>query len=251
LIEIKKREFMEKELEIAQSIQTSFLPKEQKDFGGVSVAAYFEPAKFVAGDLYDVTQLGPDKTGILIADVAGKGVSASLVMAQAISLFRMLVRQSPSGQQTLTQLNQELYGRLGGRFITALYLILDRPSMQVSVTSAGHGPVLVCRAANQKVEEVILSGNVPLGLMKDVVYADTNFHLDPKDKVIVFSDGLPEARDKKDRQFELPNIYKIILQNGLKSDQDMVSALKDAVKKFSYPKDLYDDLTIIVFSIKP
>ena len=246
--EIKKRQILEKELEIAQAIQKSFLPQRVKGLSGVSVASFFKPAKFVAGDLYDIDRLDDHRIGVLIGDVSGKGVSASLVMAQTISLFRMLVRQQGGCHDVLSALNKELCGRCGGRFVTAFYLIVDTRTKEVSLSSAGHGPLFIYHPKTNTIEEPELNGNVPLGLIPETVYKLVRFTLEADDKIILFSDGVSEARNPRGEEFGLERIRQIICQNGGNPSQKILESLQESVLQFSSGTLPHDDITLIVMS---
>ncbi len=249
LEELRKRQLLEKELEIAKKIQESFLPQNPPTLPGIAVSVFFQPAKFVAGDLYDVFKLNDRQLGVFIGDVSGKGVSASLVMAQAISLFRSLSRQKLDCATVLSQLNSELAGKLGGRFITALYLIIDLDSRQVLAASAGHGPLLILRRNENKLIDVPLKGNVPLGLLTEVQYTTINFELVPGDKMIIYSDGLPEARDPAETEFSQARVEGLLRGQLTANAQATLDALKNAVLSFSPIEKQYDDLTIVVAEI--
>lgn len=244
--EVKRRQLLEKEMEIAQAIQRSFLPRPLQG-AGVSVAAFFQPAKFVAGDLYDVFKLDDRRVGIFIGDVAGKGVSAALVMAEAISVFRLLARSSGPCGEVLSHLNRELHGRLGGRFITALYLIVDTAGHTLSVAAAGHGPVLIFR--REGLIDVPLEGRMPLGLMEDVEYPTVTFDLEEKDKIVIFSDGLIEARNKAGQEFGLERTQELIMAHAGGDSNGLLDAIQKEVLKFS-EGNLYDDITLIVTADK-
>ena len=248
--EMKERQLLEKELEIAQTIQKSFLPQDLPKISGVSLASFFQPAKFVAGDLYDFWKIDEKRLGVLIGDVAGKGVSASLVMAQAISLFRIFSRQLPDCQDVLGRLNKELCGKLGGRFVTALYLIVNTEHKKVSVASAGQGPLFLYRTKDEKLVEVELEGNVPLGLMDEVNYKEVSFNLESQDKIFIFSDGLFEARNADGEEFGLDRIKEVIFQNRTNTSRQILESIQDAVSQFSSRAPVHDDITVIVLSLE-
>ncbi len=121
--EAQKRRLLEQELEIAFSIQRSFLPADIRQLAGVHLRSYLKPAKFVGGDFYDIITLDESTLGFFIADVCGKGVSAALIMAQSISFFRVLAKDSRDPARVLFLLNNQLKPLLQGRFVTAQYII--------------------------------------------------------------------------------------------------------------------------------
>ena len=248
--EIKKRELLEKELEIAQTIQKQFLPGQIQKIPGYFIEAFMQPAKYVGGDLYDIVPVADKRVGFLIGDVAGKGISAALLMAQTISLFRLLARQGMDAAKVLVDLNKELCGRSAGRFVTALYFIADQESKQISVASAGQGPLLIYRKNEHQVVDIPLAGNVPLGLMEDVTYAAVEVPVNVGDRVMVFSDGLLEGRSQKGEEFGLERIKKVILQNAGNSNQKTLESMKAELFQFTAGAVQHDDITILIFSLE-
>ncbi|MBU1147234.1 MAG: CHASE2 domain-containing protein [Candidatus Omnitrophica bacterium] len=236
LDEAKKRELLEKELDIAREIQKSFLPEEIKGFRGIEISAFLQPAKFVAGDLYDIFALDDKRLGVFIGDVSGKGVPASLIMAQTISVFRLFSRQYPTCCEVLQRLNKELYGRFAGRFVTCLYMIIDVEEKKVRVSSAGHSPVLVHKNTSDSILDMDLAADMPLGIMEDVEYKDVVFDLEKGDEIIIFTDGVTEARNKCGQEFDLE-----IVKNLISKDKD----IKDGLFKFCHRATQHDDITLI------
>jgi CHASE2 domain-containing sensor protein len=245
LEETRKRQLLEQELGIAHAIQQSFLPEALTEFGGLAIASKMLPAKFVGGDLYDLIALDDNKLGVLIGDVAGKGVSAALIMAQTISLFRIFGRFSNSGA-VVNAVNKELYGRTSSRFVTCMYFIVDTAASRVSVCSAGHAPLLLYHKKTASLEEVELDAGMPLGIDEAAKYGQVEFDLEPGDRIIVFTDGISEARNTGKEEFGVERLKKVI-SDGAKGE---VSALSEAiitrVKRFSLHCVQHDDITLIV-----
>ncbi|MEK7849391.1 MAG: CHASE2 domain-containing protein [Candidatus Omnitrophota bacterium] len=248
--EARKRQLLENELDIARTIQENFLPTDIKVPKSLSIAAFIQPAKFVAGDLYDIVARDDKKLGVFIGDVSGKGVPASLIMAQTISLFRIFARQCSDASSVLALLNKELFGKFSGRFVTGLYVIVDGSAQTACVSSAGHAPLLLYKASSHKVSEVELSAGLPLGITDEEAYQDVPFKFEKGDKLVFFTDGLYEARDVKGRDLGLSVVEKAILDNARLSSEEVLTALKDVVLKFAKNAVQHDDITIIVLTNK-
>ncbi|MDP8229884.1 MAG: CHASE2 domain-containing protein [Candidatus Gorgyraea atricola] len=236
LDEVKKRELLEKELDIAREIQKSFLPEDTKEFHGIEISAFLQPAKFVAGDLYDIFALDDKRLGVFIGDVSGKGVPASLIMAQTISVFRLFSRQYSTCCEVLQRLNKELYGRFAGRFVTCLYMIIDVEEKKVRVSSAGHSPVLVRKNNSKSILDMDLATDMPLGIMEDVEYKDVVFDLEKGDEIIVFTDGVTEARNIRGQEFDMEAVKDIVSKG---------KDIKDELFKFCHRAPQHDDITLI------
>jgi len=248
--EVHQRQLLEKELDIARAIQQSFLPKDVQAFQGLSIAAYMQPAKFVAGDFYDIVVLDDHRLGVLIGDVAGKGISASLIMAQTISFFRIFSRQYARAGEVLSRLNAELFGRFPGRFVTALYMILDARMKTVSVASAAQSPLLVYKEDENRVIEAELNTNVPLGIMEGIDYPEVQRFIAHGDMLAVFSDGVFEARNDEGQEYGLQRLKGLMAQSQVsKTDASLaLERIKKDLSQFSRLCPQHDDITIIVIT---
>jgi len=214
------------------------------------VALWFQPAKYVAGDFYDVFHVEDHKTGIILGDVSGKGLAAALCMAQTISLFRIFSRQQSLPEKTLVWLNQELCLRGTDRFVTALYCVIDAKNQTAKVVSAGQGSVFIYRDKEREVEEISLAAYAPLGVMNDTVYDSKVFDIYPEDKLFLFSDGVIEARDRNGKELGIERIKENILINAAHSNKKIVENLTTMVVKYVGQSVPHDDMTMIIFSIK-
>lgn len=247
--EVRKRELLEKELDIARTIQRSFLPEDIEEFCGLTISAFIQPAKFVAGDLYDIFIIDDKKIGIFIGDVSGKGVPASLIMAQTISLFRIFSRQYFNCPEVLSRLNKELYGKFAGRFVTCLYMIVDTKEERIRVSSAGQSPLLVLKN-DGNIWEVELHAELPLGITEDTPYQEVTFDIEKDDKIVLFTDGLVEARNIRNQELGIKDIKDIILKNARLSSEKLLEVIKGEVSRFSSSAAQHDDITLIVLAKK-
>jgi sigma-B regulation protein RsbU (phosphoserine phosphatase) len=187
-----------------------------------------------------------NKVGVFIGDVSGKGIPASLIMAQTISLFRVFANQFAKPSEVLNRLNKELYGRFEGRFVTCLYMVIDPKEDSVEISSAGHSPVLVYRKNGNSVAETAFDAGLPLGVMEEAEYQDSVFDLARNDKAMVFTDGVTEARDVRSGEFGLEAVKKIILEHGRASSDRILKATKEELFRFSSGAAQHDDITIVV-----
>jgi len=246
--ELRKRQLLEKELDIARTIQSSFLPAGLKEFPGLSISSFMQPAKFVAGDFYDILPLGDKRLGVLIGDVSGKGVPASLIMAQTISLFRVFAHQYSNCSECLSRLNKELCGRFSQRFVTVLYMVVDTAENKVRVSSAGHGPLLLYKNDENRIKEVDLAIEVPLGIMEDQGYKEVEFDFGKGDKIVIFTDGVYEARNRERQEFGVERVKNIILGNSNYSAEKISDSIKEGIFEFSSHCPQHDDITLIVLT---
>jgi CHASE2 domain-containing sensor protein len=244
--EARKKQLLEKELDIARKIQQSFLPADIKEFSGIKIISFMQPAKFVAGDLYDIIPLDDNNLGVFIGDVSGKGVSASLIMAQTISLFRIFAKTTSNPEEVLMKLNRELCRVCAGRFVTALYLVIDVRTRLLRVCSAGHSPVVVYDSKTNSVEEFLPDSGLPLGVLDSVEYECFQRNIHQGDKFFLYTDGVTEARNRKGQEFGIERVRELLSGNK----DDLPGNIMDGFvgKIFSFTRGLsqHDDITMIL-----
>lgn len=193
---LREQEFSVKELELARDIQCRLLPPPEVLGNGWSVVARNEPARFVAGDFYDVLRPGDGTVGVVVADVAGKGIGPSLLMASVKAVLPYIAADRDV-RETLVELNSRLRRELGRREFVALCLARYEPATgRLEVGNAGLPDPYLLRsgAGGREVTAVEAPGErLPLGLREDVSYGSTTLELQPGDRLLMLSDGLPEA----------------------------------------------------------
>ncbi len=190
---LKETEFAEKELELARSIQKRLLPPAELSGDGFRVAARNFPARWVAGDFYDVFRLGDGHVGLVVADVAGKGMGASLIMASAKAVLPFIA-EGRTADETLRHLSARLASELSPReFVALAYARYDPLRATLELANAGlPDPWHVTPAG--VVEALGVPGpRYPLGIRRDIAYRSRTVQLGPGDRVLLFTDGLPEA----------------------------------------------------------
>ncbi len=213
--EIRERELVEQELELARSIQQASLSKEVPTLEGWQIAKHYQPAREVGGDFYDFFRLGDDRVGVVVGDATGKGVPAALVVSATSSVLRAVARVlgSSSPGEILSQVNETLFARIpSNMFVTCFYAILDPKSATLSYANAGHDlPYL--RRSDGDVEELRARG-MPLGLMSGMSYEEGEASLREEDSVLFYSDGLVEAHDPKGEMFGFPRLRALVAEHG-------------------------------------
>jgi len=187
----------EQELELARSIQSRLLPPPQIEGEGFLITARNVPALYVAGDFFDVLRHDDGSIGIVIADVAGKGIGASLIMATVKAVFPFVANGTVDG--TLRALNERLVGQLAPReFVALAYARFHPATGMLQLANAGMpDPYLV----SSDVSAVVVGGaRLPLGVRRDVPYESIEIHLECGDRLVLFSDGIPEAPKRNGEQ---------------------------------------------------
>ncbi len=243
-----RRAGLERDLRLAHQVQMSFLPKKFPKHVGYEFFAHYESAQEIGGDYYDFIPLSNNFLGILVGDVAGKGVPAALFMAKVASDARFCMLTERNLHSAVTKLNtltQEA-GALD-RFVTLGACVLDLSTHRIACTNAGHPAPLIYRKAKNEFEVGISKDKwgPPLGIVDTYDFESVTIALEPGDSLLLFTDGLTDARNTADEEFKLTGVYQA-LKSGPMSPQAMVERLSAAIKLHAQGCKQFDDLTIVV-----
>lgn len=255
LQEAAEQERMKKELEVAQRIQTSFLPECCPTIPGWELATVWRPAREVGGDFYDFFPLPPGngqgrdeagRTGLVIADVADKGVPAALFMALSRTLVRTMAMDGRSPAVVIAQANDLILADARSElFVTLLYAILEPSSCHICYVNAGHMPPLVVRAEEGITEELTPHG-MAMGVLAGIDYEQHTLHVHPGDTLILYSDGVIEASDKEKRMFGRDRLVELVTAHRTQPPQELAQIIDESIAAFVGDADQFDDLTLVV-----
>ena len=245
----RKRRLLEKDLELATEIQHSFLPDVLPANESLEFAVRYRPAREIAGDFYDVVERNEKGFYFVIGDVSGKGISAALMMAQALSMLRFIAHPEMSPADVLRRWNTRLYNRtVRGMFITAILGRIGSQSGQIQFSVAGHfAPIL--RLGPGQVEEPFVQASPPLGIVRDLPFALNEIKLLPGSQAIFYTDGLVESFNKSREPFSLDRLKKVLAE-PLNGPQEIVQALIEAEVEHRGDTSPHDDLTILTIGRK-
>jgi phosphoserine phosphatase RsbU/P len=204
---------IEKELQIAQQIQTSILPREVPRLPGLEIAARYLPMSAVAGDFYDFLHLEGHQLGILVADVTGHGVPAALIASMLKVALASQSAHAADPARVLSGLNQALCGKFEDHFVTAAYLFADLDAQVIRYAGAGHPPVLFGARANGKSRTIEQNG-LFLGMFPEATYQSIEMRWRPGDRYVLYTDGLPESRNSRAEEFGLARCLKVLDSHG-------------------------------------
>jgi serine phosphatase RsbU (regulator of sigma subunit) len=212
--EIRERERVEQELQVARRIQQASLPKEVPTLEGWKISPYYRPAREVGGDFYDFLELEGGRLGIVVGDATGKGVPAALVMATTRTMLRAVAQTSNySPGDVLAKVNDPLVSDIPpNMFVTCFYAILDPESSSLTYANAGHDLPYLHRR-NGEAEELRARG-MPLGLMPGMSYEEKETVLDGGEAALLYSDGLVEAHDPHGEMFGFPRLRALVAEQG-------------------------------------
>jgi serine phosphatase RsbU (regulator of sigma subunit) len=240
------------ELATAKTVQMHFLPQSRPKVPGYRFYHHYGPAREIGGDYFGYIPLPDGKLALAIGDVAGKGVSAALMMARLCSEVRYSLLMSQKPAKSVSQLNQEISSLpTTDRFVTFLLGVLDPRTHELTFVNAGHIPPLRRRGTSTEVER-LEGGNEgpPLGIVSTAKYDQFSIRLEPGDTVVMYTDGVNEAMDPQDRVYGHPRV-RSVLSAGPQNPVEMGQALLTDVQRFVRNRHQADDICVLCVGRAP
>ncbi len=243
----KKR--LDHDLEIARDIQRILLPSEAPAIDGFQISGINVPARQVSGDYFDYIQVDQDRLGVAIADVSGKGVPASLIMAICRSVLRAEAARNPSPADVLRKVNRQLYPDIKeDMFISMAYLILGHQQDGVTLARAGHDAPLWYKRQSQTVMPVKSPGmvvGIDSGSVFDRLTADFAVPLERNDCLVLYTDGVTETLNSEGDEFGVDRMMQSVRASANDSAQAIVKRIIEDVREFTGSVPQNDDMTLI------
>ena len=245
-----ERELMDHDLELARRIQKQFLPQRIVAPAGYTIGVEYDPALAVGGDFYDVFELTGGRIALLIGDVAGKGISAALLMARIGSDVRFQSAGRTDPKEILARVNDSLESSAAeGMFATAFMLVLDPQSGLVTFSNAGH-PAPLVRLPDGSTGPLGVIGGAPLGLAESRAITQQSRELEPGAAIVLFTDGVTEALNTRSELFGVEKLERTVAQAGGDAESAK-TALVDAVRRFRGKAAQADDITVLTLARAP
>jgi len=247
--EANEKKRLDHDLEIARDIQRILLPSEAPSVNGFEISGINIPARQVSGDYFDYIKVDDERLGVAIADVSGKGVPASLIMAICRSVLRSQATQNPSPADVLQKVNRQLYPDIKeDMFISMAYLILDHAHNGVILSRAGHDAPLLYKSSSQTVTPLKPPGmvlGIDSGNVFDRLTSDVAVPLERDDCLVLYTDGVTEAIDTEGNEFGLERVIQSLRASAMNGASAIVTRLIDDLRNFvgSHPQN--DDITLI------
>src|SRR6202162_708892 len=237
-----------REIEEARAIQLGFLPKEIPQIAGYEIAGAWQPARVVGGDYYDVLAFGENTLGLCIADVAGKGMPAALLMSNLQAAVRGLASPSMSPEILCERLNSLICRNIANdRFITFFYAHLDGASRNLRYANAGHNAPIV--AHRDGTDDRLEEGGGVLGIFQSQHYVGGTYTLLPGDRVLLFTDGVAEASLPEGEEFGDDRLIQLLRENCEASAEQLQKKILDTVGTFC-GGNWHDDATLIAIAVQ-
>ncbi|MCS6953126.1 MAG: SpoIIE family protein phosphatase [Bryobacteraceae bacterium] len=257
----KEKERLQSELEIARQVQSQLYPKQVPEVPGLELAGLCQPARIVSGDYYDYLGLGDGRVALAIGDVAGKGISAALLMATVQSALRTQLRACWEGAATgaacgqrgsdavpagriVAQLNQQLYAFTSPeKFATFFFAVYDSVTGLLTYTNAGHpAPVVLRDGAVLRLE----ANGMVVGAFPFAEYGESRIGLEPGDVLVCFTDGVTEPENEYAEMFGEQRLIEVLRWNANRRPTELIRAVIAAVTQWTRSPELPDDMTLLV-----
>jgi sigma-B regulation protein RsbU (phosphoserine phosphatase) len=241
---------LHQELETARRIQFSILPRESPATAHLAIATRYQPMAEVAGDYFDFAHIDAQRCGFLIADVSGHGVPAALIASMVKVAFQAQAEHREIPEKVLAGMNGILGHRLEGQFVTAGYAFIDTAAGKLRYAGAGHPPLYILSSGGELRE--LVSEGLMLGPFAEARYAGTERNLLPGDRILMYSDGITEAFNRRGEEFGVERLRDILCDEAGLSAEEMADRLLLETKTWAgigKGGTLGDDLTLIIIDV--
>ncbi len=236
---------MAKDMQQAALIQKGLLPSKPPSVAGLDIAGKTTACRTVGGDYYDFLEFPDGRVGMLVGDVAGKGMPAALLMSSLQARVQVLFEEADDLARKIGRLNKAICSNCpDNRFITFFMTVADPDTGELSYTNAGHNPPLVVRAAGGF--ETLRGGGVILGILPQATYEESRMRMDPGDILVLFSDGVTEAVNPQDEDFGEERLGALVASLRDRTAEEIVEAIDTAVTDFTQGAPAADDITVVV-----
>ena len=249
-----EKERAEAELSVAKGIQEGMLRNKFPAFPGrgeFDIYAFMQPAKQVGGDLYDFFLIDHDHLCMVVGDVSGKGVPAAMFMAVAITIIKNIARQQKDVPTIMSEVNNQLVeNNKESLFLTiwlGIYSITDK---KLVCGNAGHEDPAIYRASQGSYSLHVSEHDIPMGIMENADFTMEEYILEPGDKILLYSDGVPEATRKDDVLYGTERMLACLNSIKEKGGKETIEAVRKDTEEFIEGADQFDDMTMLYFEVR-
>lgn len=241
---------LEQSAGIAAEIQRSIIPKKIPQFPGLGIGAFSMPARGVSGDYFDIIQTRSDRVVCVIGDVAGKGVSAALIMVMVRSILHLITNTNKDIATVLNWVNKGITGKIDlDHYATLGIVAVNINTGEVEYSNASHQALLVYRRSSDSIETLELK-SVPIGVERTTEYARKALKLADGDIVVMYTDGIVEAMNEQGKQFGRKGLSQVIVRHRDLAPKEIVNRIKGDLSSFVGSVRQHDDQTVLVLKMK-
>lgn len=246
-----EQEKLNRDVQLAAEVQKRLFPDKPPTMAAVTLAGVSLPARGVGGDYYDFLDLGEQRMGIALADVAGKGVAAALIMSVVQASLRILATEKEVTLGALAaKMNRYLHRSTGSSaYATFFYAEIDKGARQLRYVNAGHNPPCLLRCGTDRSIEELPAGGTVIGLFPQSSYEECAVDLRPGDVLIAFTDGVPEAQNTLEEEFGEERLKELLRESAHLPVSEMASWIASELKSWIDSAAQYDDLTFILVKV--
>jgi sigma-B regulation protein RsbU (phosphoserine phosphatase) len=241
-----EKERIEKELNLAAAIQQKIIPERLPEIAGYQLAGINIPSREVGGDYYDCFDLGDGKYALIMADVAGKGISAALLVSTLNAALHAYLEFNLPLTDLADKLNKLIYkASPPDKYITFSIVVLDSKSGKLDILNAGHNPAFLLRKSG--VLEQIEAGGIGLGMLDlGIPYTGQTMTIEPGDKLFLYTDGIPEAMNMNEEEYSDERMISFLKENSGQPVNEFIRLLVEDVKKYAGKAEQSDDITSMI-----
>lgn len=252
------QERLNRELALAAEVQRRLLPVQVPDCFTGQLSGFCEPARGVGGDYYDFISVDKDRVGIAIADVAGKGMPAALLMCTVQATLRSLTANANGSAlsaeaslgKMVSKLNNLIFNSTYGQhYVTFFYAHFDQTNRRLTYVNAGHNPPLYLQSNGNKRFRRLTAGGLIAGAFEDCKYDQETFQMQSDDLLFLYTDGLTEAMNPEGEEFGELRVEEMLTAFAHLPAQDIRNQIVARVKEWRSGAGLYDDLTFVVMKV--
>jgi serine phosphatase RsbU (regulator of sigma subunit) len=249
---IVEQERLRRELALASEVQKRLFPEKAPDARSAQLVGYCLPARGVGGDYYDFLRIGPDKLGVALADVAGKGIAAALLMSVVQASLRSLADDPAIPLSQLTgKINRLLCASTGpNSYAIFFYARLDETTRCLSYVNGGHNPPFLLRNHQSGAIEELTTGGMIVGMFPFSQYEEGTVQLESGDVLMLFTDGVSEAHNPQEEEFGEERIKDVLRAYSHLAAEEMSAAILGELRRWMADAPQHDDLTFVLMKIK-
>ncbi len=246
-LQIRSRRTQERELQEAREIQQNLIPRTLPNLPGYCLSARWQPAHTISGDSYDVLAFDARRFALCIADVAGKGMPAALLMSNLQAAVKAFASSQVAPRDLCSRLNRLLLDNVSNdRFITFFYGVVDGTERRIRYVNAGHNPPLLLRKDGELIR--LAGGGTVLGIITDPEYQEGSLELESGDRLLLFTDGVVEARSPQSEEFGETRLLELLHNYASKPVEELTRTIMSVLSQFSRD-DWHDDATLLAMDV--
>jgi len=245
--QLLKRRALERDMEVAHQVQQALLPDKTPNLPGYQFYSFYEPASQIGGDYYGYIPMPGGRLAVVVADVAGKGVSAALLMAKLSAEVGYLLATESTPASAMNALNVSFSRVLNDRFITVAIVVIDPAVNEITIVNGGHMSPLLCQRNGKVVDLGEDTKGVPIGIDPDWIYEQTVVPLAPGETVTIYTDGISEAMNGELQLYGIDRIVQLCQSKVGDTVDTLAGNLLDDVKRFVGDQDQSDDMCLVCF----